>query len=473
MSGSALPIASKWIHGLLWVTAFSIPLSVKLYFPGSGLELIFPAEPLIAIVLLIGIGSLFSTSARLSWDRRFMLHPLSISVAVYLGVSAIAAAFSTMPMVSAKALMVRTAYIMVFYFAIGSLPFKHGGGATALLRNYALAFLPVVIYSFANQVEGGLDRASAGFVSYPFFIDHTIYAAALVFVLFLTAAAALRALYPPKDVSKACALGCIAIVLLAVLYLSFCRAAWVSALFASLLLAAAVLWRYDRWVAVVGGMLVVLVAFGLHSRLPGAGATDSNAYRSGARASILSLTNVTTDPSNLERLNRWSCARRMFLDRPWTGFGPGTYQFNYVGYQLPEEISSLSVTDTAAVNAVVNSMVGNKKMLLRFSPLAIQSSGGTAHSEYLLTLSESGAFVFVAFLAIVLFAFRTGMHTTSRSVTRAERIVPAAIAGALVAYFVHAGFNNFLDDCKIAFPFWASLALLARLDRARPNDLLS
>ena len=44
---------------------------------------------------------------------------------------------------------------------------------------------------------------------------------------------------------------------------------------------------------------------------------------------IESMSNVTTDASNLERINRWKSAIRLFQERPHLGWGPGTYQFHY------------------------------------------------------------------------------------------------------------------------------------------------
>ena len=40
---------------------------------------------------------------------------------------------------------------------------------------------------------------------------------------------------------------------------------------------------------------------------------------------ITSISNISTDASNVERLNRWACAFRMFEEKPSLGWGPGTY----------------------------------------------------------------------------------------------------------------------------------------------------
>src|SRR5690625_5696182 len=39
-----------------------------------------------------------------------------------------------------------------------------------------------------------------------------------------------------------------------------------------------------------------------------------------------SISNVSTDASNLERINRWNSAVAMWQERPFVGWGPGTYQ---------------------------------------------------------------------------------------------------------------------------------------------------
>src|SRR5690606_17884018 len=57
---------------------------------------------------------------------------------------------------------------------------------------------------------------------------------------------------------------------------------------------------------------------------------------------LQSATNVTSDASNLERINRWTSAVEMFKDRPWFGFGPGTYAMEYAPYQDPENLTIIS-----------------------------------------------------------------------------------------------------------------------------------
>ncbi|MFZ1687375.1 MAG: O-antigen ligase family protein, partial [Flavobacteriales bacterium] len=406
MAGGTSPVLDRTLRTLLGATAFAIPLSVKVFFPGVDLEIIFPAEPLIGATFLLALKAMCGKRRWSIIDRTFVRQPISIAVLVYLVASLVSVAFSSMPLVSVKAFVVRLSYAVLFYFLIGSMPVSGRYGATGLLKNYVVAFLPILVFAFSNQVEGGLDRASAGFVSFPFYVDHTIFSAAMVFVLFMGLAATARAYAEDSDRGKVLAYGVISAALVVGLFLSYSRAAWISALLAVLIAVAFGLWRFERRLALLFGVALLVGAWsvGQHFMQADRIRVDASAYGSGARESVLSLANTTTDPSNVERLNRWSCAWRMFLDRPLTGFGPGTYQFQYLNYQLPEETSSLSIVDTAAVGAAVRYMTGPRKVLVRISPMVIQHSGGTAHSEYLLALSESGPLAFGSLIALLLLA---------------------------------------------------------------------
>ena len=87
-----------------------------------------------------------------------------------------------------------------------------------------------------------------------------------------------------------------------------------------------------------------------------------------------SLSNISTDASNMERINRWKCALQMFYERPFFGWGPGTYQFHYAPFQVSSD------------RTIISSNYGD---------------AGNAHSEYLSALSESGVLGFVTFFLVV------------------------------------------------------------------------
>ena len=177
----------------------------------------------------------------------------------------------------------------------------------------------VILWVIYRHAGFGFSKDVTGFVTKPFFQDHTIYSAAIAFLLPF----ALLKVWNSDGFSRITAL-IIAFIMLTALFLAVSRAAWIS------VGAAVVLWLVikSRAPSPVIGLIFFALAVFLYAR-----ADDmlfrikSNRYDSGARNANLaeqtkSVLNITNDQSNAERLNRWKCALRMFREKPFTGFGP-------------------------------------------------------------------------------------------------------------------------------------------------------
>jgi O-antigen ligase len=149
---------------------------------------------------------------------------------------------------------------------------------------------------------------------------------------------------------------------------------------------------------------------------------------------LQSAANISTDASNLERINRWSCAIEMFKQRPIMGYGPGTYAFEYAPFQRPENLTIISTN---------------------FGDM------GNAHSEYLGALAETGLFGMLSLIAVVFAIFYTGITLYHRIPTayKEDRILVLSTIMALSTYFIHAFLNNYLDTDKAAVPIWGICAI--------------
>jgi O-antigen ligase len=152
---------------------------------------------------------------------------------------------------------------------------------------------------------------------------------------------------------------------------------------------------------------------------------------------VSSISNISSDASNLERLNRWSCAIRMYKEKPIFGWGPGTYMFNYAPYQLTANRTIISTNS---------------------------ADGGNAHSEYLGPMAESGFMGLFSFLILIGVVIYTGIHTYTRATDkRLKTIVMSALLG-LITYYIHGILNNFLDTDKLSVPFWGFTAIIVAVD---------
>ena len=152
---------------------------------------------------------------------------------------------------------------------------------------------------------------------------------------------------------------------------------------------------------------------------------------------IQSIYNISSDASNLERINRWQSAFRMFGERPLVGWGPGTYQFIYAPFQRSKE------------RTIISTNAGDM---------------GNAHSEYIGPMAEQGVFGLVSILWIGIVVIITGIRVYKKARNHEVKLYSLVSVLALVTYFIHGFLNNFLDTDKASVPFWGFIAMIVALD---------
>jgi len=156
---------------------------------------------------------------------------------------------------------------------------------------------------------------------------------------------------------------------------------------------------------------------------------------------VQSISNISSDASNLERINRWNSALRMFKEKPIFGWGPGTYMFQYAPFQAAEDRTIISTN------------------------FGVQ---GNAHSEYLGPLAEQGVFGMGLMIALILVTTIKVIRLHARMPKGEDRRLLLATFLGLVTYYLHGALNNFLDTDKASVPFWAFTALVVLMDLKYP-----
>ncbi len=431
-------------RSLMMFMIFSLPLSINFQLFASEASIIFPSELFVGLLVLIFFFRSVGGEKSFSFDRSFLKHPITYFLFFYFAGLLFSSIFSTMSVVSWKSLVVRFSYILIFYFMAHAFFKTSAKNYVSVFLLYGFALLVVIVYAITKHSSLGLIKNNAASSVSLFYNDHTMYSAAIAFVI-----PAFTALL---FFSKTFLIGRImrpiifiaTVLFFAGLYLSFCRAAWVSIVVALVVFFLLLMkTRFRTFIFLLTAILVY--TFYNYDDLKNSfreNRIDSSVKNAGFYEQTRSITNITNDVSNAERLNRWSCAIRMFRDKPVTGFGLGTYQFQYFPYQRKDEMTRISVT----------------------SPYDIpQGHGGSTHSEYLVTLSESGIFSLLSFIGLFLASLFTVIRL-AKSNDKKIRITAIFVFLGLVTYFTHGLFNNFLDNDKLAFLFWASLSILATMD---------
>lgn len=417
---------------LLYLVVFFTPLSLPLseLMQGLPINMFLPTEPLLFGILLIFI---LKCTANKGFDRDILKHPVSLAIYFSLSWMFITSLTSTMPVVSLKFFLSRIWFVVGFYLLAAKL-FANNKNIEKYVWLYVFSLILVIFYTTYRHLGYGLwDKQAAHFVMDPFYNDHTAYGAAVAMYLPFLFGFSFTTIYS-KGLRFFVRIS-LAIVFMA-LILSYARAAWLS------MMAAFGVWatlrlriKFKHLAATFLISLSVILAF-QHQILI---YLERNTTESSANLMehISSMSNISSDASNLERLNRWSCAIRMFKDKPIFGYGPGTYMFQYAPYQLTADRTIISTNS---------------------------ANGGNAHSEYLGPLAESGILGSISVLVLIATVIYTGVKAYScTSDKRLKTLVMGALLG-LITYFIHGTMNNFLDTDKLSVPFWGFSAIIVAID---------
>ncbi len=414
---------------VLMLTAFTVPLSVNLKALDAGLAISLPAEPLLMGILVLFMAKMLYDG---NYDRRISRHPIAIVIYCMFAWMLVTTITSEMPVVSIKFLVSRLWFVIPAFFLCAIL-FKNPKNIHRFIWLYIASLCIVCVYTIIHHSQYGFDGDSAHWVMTPFYNDHTAYGAALAIYLIM----ALTYVFLPgiKRGRKIIIIGVVALLSLA-LTLSNCRAAWIS-MVASLAVLICVLLRIKfSWIATIAVVLVGLF-FAFQNQIIDALEKNNQDASGNLVENIQSITNISTDASNLERINRWQSAFRLFNERPVFGWGPGTYQFVYAPYQMSKE------------KTIISTNAGD---------------GGNAHSEYFGPLAEQGVMGSLLVLVLVVVTVYCGIKTYLRCKNKSAKVLVLGATLAFFGYFVHGFLNNFLDTDKLAVPIWSLAALIAAID---------
>lgn len=418
---------------LIFLSAFLVPLSITVHDVGFGAGLNLPTEPVVILIMLVAILKLAYEGI---WDRDFIRHPVTIAILFHFLWLLISTIGSTMPLISIKFLISRVWFTIVFYFFAAHL-FSDTRNIRRFIWLFLAAAIGVVSYIMIVHSTLGFSRDAVFRIIQPFFWIHGVYAAMTALavpLLFILAYKGKEFGYSPLRRSF---LLFFTLVFIAAVIFSYTRAAWLSLLAAGVVCLVLLLRvRLSIIYSVVIAAVAVLVYFQGDIMMElSRNKTGSNSKN--MEKHLQSATNIKNDPSNLERINRWSCAWRMFQDKPVLGFGPGTYMFQYAPYQLSYQKTVISTN---------------------FSTL------GHAHSEWLGPLAESGLVGMLSWFTVFILTFVRALWLIYHAVEKQVRYLCLALLLALFTYFVHGFLNSYFEYDKIAVPFWAFVSMIVSMD---------
>ena len=419
---------------LLCIMAFVTPLSIPFSeMFEAGAEVSVPAELImLAVTFLFFARALYGIRS----EKRFLKHPVTIAIYFYLFWLLMTSITSTIPLVSFKFLAAKIWFIVSCYFAMQQYFSHNPKNIIRIFSCYALGLAIVVMMTTVKHAGYGFSEFTGRWVMNPYYNDHTAYGAILA--LFVPIAFGFAFLPDIKKGARIFYFILTAIFMIA-LFLSFSRAAWLS-----LVLGIGV-WCLLKWRIKLSWVMIAIVVFGaafynFSDEILYQMSKNNQDSSENLVEHLQSMTNISTDASNVERLNRWAAAGDMIKAKPVTGWGPGTYQFNYAPFQQSK------------YKTIITTNFGD---------------GGNAHSEYIGPCAETGIPGLLSVFALLFLILYTGIKTYIHSSDTQSRIIVLSLTIALITYFIHGTLNNFLDTDKLSLPYWAAFAAIVVLSRTR------
>ncbi len=423
---------------LMLFIVFATPLSLSIeQFALGGIGMFLPTEPLMFGVMIIFF-------LRLIYERKFdykiLQHPITLTILLYLFWIFVTMLTSEMILVSFKYLISRLWFIVSFYF-VGTQLFANYKNINRFIWLFIIPLFGVVVYTTIHHSMYDFGERSAHWVMQPFLKDHTIYGAVLAFIY---PALFYLAFNPRFKRYQLISFGFIIVYTLGLVF-SHGRAAWISVVIALILFGIYRLKIRFSFIFSIALFLGLFIGLFWTQIIKVLEQNNQDSTSTSLVEHIQSISNITTDASNLERINRWKSSFRMFEERPIVGFGPGTYQFQYAPFQANEDLTIIS-TNSGDV--------------------------GNAHSEYIGPLAEMGLLGTMTYILIIITVYYKGSqlyHFLPKG--EPKSIVLMALLG-FSTYVVHGFLNNFLDADKMAVPFWGFIAIIVAIDVYHKDTLI-
>ena len=418
---------------LFLFVVFCTPLSLNLeQLNIGGFGMYLPTEPILFGIMLLFLYKQFF--GHINRDTRILNHPITLAILFNLGWIFITSLTSEDPLTSFKFLLSRMWFIVPLYF-FGIWFFRKGiKNMYSFLWMYILPLTIVLLITLVKHAYYGFSEEIGHWIMSPFFKDHTSYGAviALFFPIILS-----MTFDKEKTPITRTILFVVLLIFAIALFYSSTRAAWVSVIGAGMVYLLFMFKIKFKYLFISGLLVGSFIAVNFTEISYMLNKNDAEHTTENFSEKLESMSNVSSDASNLERLNRWNCAIRMFKERPLMGWGPGVYSFYYAPFQDPADLTIISTNF---------------------------GTGGNAHSEYLGPLAEQGILGGLSIVILVIIVFyRASVLYIRLEDKKLKRLVMMLMLG-LVTYFTHGVLNNYLDTDKASVPVWGFIAIIVSID---------
>ena len=419
---------------LLYLLLATLPLSTEYHFTDT-LGTDFPDELL--MIALTGMFILQMAANPALLNKKQVNQSLFVLLLIHFLWMIVCTVYSENILLSFKYLLAKTWYIVSFVL-VPLLYFKSKRRLIIAGFCLLLPMLLTALISIYRHAGFGFSFEKINTTLVPFFRNHVNYGAMLVCLLPVN----LAWIYLSSKKIKQLAI-VVLLILLAALFLSYSRGAWL-AVPVALVLVWAVKNKIVQWVFVTGVVLITIVFTWL--------AQDNKYldYRPDYAKTIfhtdfrqhLAATYRGKDLSTAERFYRWTAVKNMVAANPITGVGPNNFYDTYKPF---------------AVSAFKTYVSDNKEH-------------STVHNYFFLLLTEQGIFGLLFFLALLLGMFWYAQKIYHNTKDRFYKTIALTVAAMLASITTVNFLSDLIETDKIGSLFFLCLGILLVMDTNQDPD---
>ncbi len=415
---------------LFYLLFFFVPLTVEIWLP-NGVVTDVPTEQM--AVALTGIYLLYVLRNGKAMRSDFVKHPITLLLLLHLGWLFFTALNSENFIISLKFSLAKTWYVTPFYFLAGSI-LKKEKDVVNLTWVVLVPLCFTIVYVLVRHAAVGFSFADVNTVMDPFYRNKVAYACMLtVFLPFVWYA---RKSYRRFSRPWLVLAGATVLILIGIQF-SYTRAAYGTlAIAAGMYLV--VRWRLMKWVLTGAAIAAVFYVVGMvrHNNYLDQKPTYEKTITHHNFDELLEATTKGRDVSTMERVYRWVAGGQMVGEKPWLGFGPGTFTYFYKTY---------------TVSGFRTYVSDNKE-------------GSGIHCYYLMTLVEQGFFGALLFVALIFAVLLKGEAVYHRTTDPARRRMVLAALLTTVTIDTLLLINDLVETDKIGSFFFLCMAIIVNVD---------
>jgi O-antigen ligase len=298
-------------------------------------------------------------------------------------------------------------------------------------------FVPTLfltLYTLFNHYQYNFAFSEVNKTMVPFFRNHVNYA---VFLALMLPFSFIAFRWYPKHTWQRWLIQFSIVAILTGIYFSYTRSSWISVVGAG---AAFFVIRMNKLVtgaifAVIGVIIFAFVMLHNNKYLDYAPDYKKTIYHSNFSDHMESTMSLE-DVSSAERIYRWVAAVHMIEERPYVGFGPGQFYFNYKHYTVNKFETYISRNPEHS----------------------------TVHNYYLQITTEQGFPGIVIWVTLLIYILYLGQRLYHRFTDRYYKHLAMAITLSIITIIINIALSDLIEADKIGTSFFMFLSLLVSLD---------